>query len=86
MHHSSVTSGKTLKSIRESASGTRSETIKGNMKYDVFYNDSISTGLDFNELEGVSDNFQVVPSSDESHTTVMHNNLPEYRRYYAFAV
>lgn len=49
----------------------------------MFYNDSFSTGLDKNEVEGVVDEFTVQDSGSE---TLFHNNMPKRDLFYAFVV
>lgn len=52
--------------------------------YDMFYNDSFSTGLSDNELDGVVDSF--APNTTGLEDGVSHNNLPTYSEFYAFEV
>lgn len=46
-------------------------------------NDSVSAGMDENELQGTALNFDVHTEGD---VQVPHENLPSFRRYYAFVV
>ena len=53
----------------------------------MFYNESFSTGLDRNELDGVVDEFNVQLSGNATdENTLYHNNMPVHDRFYAFAI
>ena len=56
MHHSAATTGAPFTAVHGSnETVSTSYRIKGNTTYDMFYNDSMATGLDRNELDGVVD-------------------------------
>ena len=59
---------------------------KDEIRYDLFYNDSFSTGVNNNELEGVVDDFSVVQAGTQEQNMLYHNNMPGYTRFYAFLV
>ena len=57
----------------------------------MFKNDSIGTGLDKNELEGVDYQFVVQPygtnsSSNENIKSIIHNNMPVCDNFYVFEI
>ena len=61
--------------------------MKQEIRYDMFYNESFSTGMDKNELDGVVDEFDVQLSGTETDvSTLYHNNMPMHDRFYAFAI
>ena len=88
MHNSGITTGGNLKTMR----GNQNDAgyIQGKTVYDMFYNDSFSTGVDKNELDGTVDTFSVQDSgiAEQSDSTprLMHDNLPKYERFYTFIV
>ena len=89
MHNSGVTTGGSINCMHggEQVVGFR----QGETVYDMFYNDSFTTGVDKNELDGVVDDFVVQDSgvaeqSDSGNPRIMHNNLPVYKKFYAFVV
>ena len=77
MHHSAVTTGSSMKVMKPVEGGTSGSGDR----YDVFNNDSFSTGLDKNELDGVVDDFRVEEVGDD---VSYHNNMPVYRKFYVF--
>ena len=85
MHHPGITENANIGSMRDSSqSGDKVwQRAASDVSYDMFYNDSISTGLTKNELDGVVDGFDVQPSGDES---VSHNNIPAIDVFYAFEI
>lgn len=71
-------------------SSGRSKPLELGTRYDMFYNDSIDTGLAKNELDGTADEFTVQSQgSDEMIGDVnvaTHNNLPNYHKCFVFEV
>ena len=88
MHNSAVTTDGNINSLHVSTSNSR--CVQGEIEYDMFYNDSFSTGVDFNELQGTVNDFQVQDSGGGEQVgdelQLMHNNLPNYRKFYAFVI
>ena len=89
MHHSAVMTGAGVQSM-EMASGD-SIYESGKTRYDIFQNDSLTTGLDKNELEGVVDTFtpQEFGANAAAYGTgmnILHDNLPNYTECYVFVV
>lgn len=58
--------------------------VTGGTVYDMFYNDSFSTGVDKNEVQGVVDNFNV--GSYGKNAGLYHNNMPAFSNFYTFVV
>lgn len=58
MHNSGVTTGGSISCMHEN-NGENVGYIQGETVYDMFYNDSFSTGVDFNEFQGTVDDFKV---------------------------
>ena len=85
MHHSGITAGQGIQSMGNNGEG-KVGFQTGELRYDMFYNDSFSTGLNKNELEGVVDNFEVQPAGTQEQNMLYHNNMPNYTRFYAFLV
>ena len=56
MHHSSITTGAKMQNAKAKP-GSTTFAVKGGTVYDIFYNDSIPTGLRKNELDGCFDEF-----------------------------
>ena len=84
MHQSSITSGAKLESIKTGKNKTELST--SNPQYDMFRNDSISTGLQRNEVDGVVDQFKGEEIGQIQGNSATHNNLPNYSEFYAYAV
>ena len=83
MHHNGITNGAKVSCLEEEHTqnlGYDSSAIR----YDLFHNDSNSSGLDNNnKMDGVVDKFQVNDCGDEN---LFHNNLPSYGNFYAFEI
>ena len=91
MHNSCVTTGSSMASVRTGANtDTGNGYLKNETRYDIFYNDSLATGLDRNELQGTVDDFGVEDAGtaevSAGEPRLMHNNLPKYRKFYAFVI
>ena len=84
MHHSGITTGASMSSMqgREITSPTNVNN-RSSTRYDMFRNDSFSTGLSDNEMNGVWPEFQVHEVGD---VKVQHENMPKYESYYAFII
>lgn len=90
MHHSGITKGANIGAMH-GISSEKSGEIEGGTAYDMFYNDSFSTGLSNNELDGTVDLFDVQPvgdnvASEGFEPRIMHNNMPVCGRYYVFLI
>lgn len=81
MHNSGITQGASMEGLK-SDGAAKVGSAKGTT-VDLFDNDSFSTGVDCNELEGVVDGFSVVKQGNDS---IQHDNLPKVKRYYTFVV
>lgn len=84
MHHSGITTGarmQTMDGVEKQSSGNHNPELA--TVYDMFRNDSFSTGLSNNEMDGVVDRFEVSPTGD---AYVQHENMPLYESYYAFII
>ena len=55
MHNSGITTGGNVDSMR--SNNESAGYVQGETAYDMFYNDSFSTGMDDNEIEGTVDEF-----------------------------
>lgn len=90
MHHSEITSGSTIESMSRVKSGTDSKRQELSERYDMFYNDSLDTGLDKNELDGSGDSFEVeYAGSNETlngQPALPHNNMPVMHNCYVFEI
>lgn len=92
MHHSGITRNADIQSMNlDNNDQTRNVSrVENGQVYDVFKNDSFAVGLDRNELDGVVDEFNVLPSGKQDTSgeepKVFHDNLPPLGRYYAFVV
>lgn len=92
MHHSSITTNANIRSMEGSEAETdKTRLVNEAFAYDLFYNDSFATGVDFNELNGEIDTFNVkntgITSGGQDETPRLdHNNLPRYTKYYAFVI
>lgn len=82
MHHSGITSGAKVQCLERDLDSKLGYNPSG-MRYDLFQNDSISSGVDKQGMGGVIDKFEVNEVGEEH---LLHNNLPEYRRFYAFEI
>lgn len=71
-------------------SGTDSKRQELSERYDMFYNDSLDTGLDKNELDGSGDSFEVeYAGSNETlngQPALPHNNMPAMHNCYVFEI
>ena len=85
MHHPGITSN--AKILTTAGSTVNADKVltrdSQSTAYDMFYNDSFSTGVAKNEMDGVVDNFVVQAQGAEQ---VYHNNMPVYDKYYAFEI
>lgn len=61
MHHSGITQGTFMETLRGPETESTLAASRQSIVYDMFYNDSFSTGLDKNELDGTVDQFEVKP-------------------------
>ena len=91
MHHSSITSGSTIQSLSNSGTGTTdSQKQSLSERYDMFYNDSLDTGLDRNELDGTGDAFSVEDTGSnetiDGEHVLPHNNMPAMHNCYVFEI
>jgi hypothetical protein len=93
MHHSEVTSGSSVQSLCQVNSSTDSKAQDLSTRYDMFYNDSLDTGLaeDKNELDGIGDSFDVEETgsnevSENSKPVLSHNNMPVMHNCYVFEI
>ena len=92
MHHSEVTSGSSVQSLCQVNSSTDSKAQDLSTRYDMFYNDSLDTGLaeDKNELDGIGDSFDVEQTgSNETvggQPALPHNNIPNLHNCYVFEI
>lgn len=90
MHHSGITQGANIGTMHGTSS-EKSGEVESGTAYDMFYNDSFSTGLSKNEMDGTVDLFSVQPVGDNvagqnEPPKIMHNNMPVYGRYYVFLI
>ena len=85
MHHPGITKDADIETMQGSSNSENKVRARNSddKSYDMFYNDSFSTGVTNNEMDGVVDTFTVNESGDD---TVQHNNMPLYDRFYAFEV
>lgn len=85
MHHPGITEDADIETMQGSTASANKVRARGRQDtaYDMFYNDSFSTGVSKNELDGVVDSFNVQLNGDD---TVQHDNMPVYDRFYAFEV
>ena len=84
MHHSGITTGahmQTMDGVEKQSSGNSNPELA--TVYDMFRNDSFSTGLSNDEMDGVVDKFEVSPTGD---VNVQHENMPLHESYYAFVI
>lgn len=81
MHHSCVVTETAIDTMHGNNTDKKVGMVDGEVTNDMFYNDSISTGLDFNELQGTVDDFDTQQSGED---VVSHNNLPEYAKFFVF--
>ena len=58
MHHSGVTKGANIQCMYENQE-VKTKFLNTGTTYDMFYNDSFSTGMIKNELDGTVDGFSV---------------------------
>lgn len=89
MHHSSVTQGQGFTTMTHNTDTTY--WTKGNLTYDMFYNDSMDIGLSKNELDGTIDGFEVVATGKNEGTQqtgvmMAHDNMPKFQSFYGFVV
>lgn len=87
MHHSSITKDANITTMWGD-DGEHTYYVQGNTIFDMFYNDSMASGLQKNELDGTSDQFTVNPTGkgDEDNPEMMHDNMPKYHAFYGFVV
>lgn len=92
MHHSGITKNANVESMGESKlTSDRTGFMPKRTKYDVFYNDSFSTGVDKNEMDGVVDGFNVLGTGENiaengAPKAMAHDNLPANHKFYAFII
>ena len=90
MHHSGITSGSAIESLSQVSSGTNSKRQNMSTRYDMFYNDSLDTGLDRNELDGSGDAFAVEETGSnetlDGNHALPHNNMPVMHNCYVFEI
>ena len=82
MHHSGITNGSNVRCL-EGSSTNDSNYTPDKIHYDMFHNDSNSSGLENNNMDGVVDKFSVNDCGEEK---LYHNNMPPYQKFYAFEV
>ena len=89
MHHSSITTGGQLPTIRGSKSTPpKSYSSRNGVSCDMFYNDSMCVGLEDNEMQGTVDRFSVEQTGEGAGETpsISHNIMPKYHEFYGFVV
>lgn len=85
MHQSGITQNAKIPCLHVSRGASdKLGFSKSGIMYDMFYNDSFSTGLSDNELDGAVDTF--IPNETGLEKGVSHNNLPAYSEFYAFEI
>lgn len=82
MHNSSITSGSGLTSVKNIGGNMDGES-EYSTRYDMFNNESMSAGMDQNELNGTIDQFEV---QENGRDAASHNNIPQCSLFYAFAI
>ena len=83
MHNSSITSGSGIQSSKGVVKSSENGNESYGSQYDMFYDESMSAGLDQNELNGTIDQFKVQENGKDA---VFHNNIPSCQLFYAFEV
>ena len=81
MHNSGITDGADIECLYGAQDNSYAQN--GQIACDMFYNDSFTTGLDKNEMDGAVGEFDVQAAGSSN---VSHNNLPKYSKFYAFVV
>lgn len=61
MHHSGIDMAEGLQTM-QGGDSQKVGFLNGEIRYDMFYNESFSTGVSKNELDGVVDSFEVQDS------------------------
>ena len=83
MHNSSITSGSGILSSKGVVKSSENGDESYGSQYDMFYDESMSVGMDQNELNGTIDSFTVYENGKDA---VFHNNIPSCQLFYAFEV
>ena len=90
MHNSGITKDAQISNMAMSSDDEVDQPTTTDTAYAMFYNDSFSTGVDENEMNGVVDEFEVQQQGDAVYVSdgaaVFHDNMPEYHKFYAFLI